>query len=137
MDDCLDYVVQQVALDGITGASLPRLWTFVSDFFRQQGQGMCVDGALKRFLWVRLARRQGINVWLAQQDGIRRLENDTDVLDALDADGAMVPSAGFKRMRCHVKTSQLNYRSQNRSLFCCRIYRGLGRPACRDRSSAG
>lgn len=51
MDDIVQHVLEQAAFDGIMGTSIPRLWTFVQEYFVKQGQVQNLDSAYKNYLW--------------------------------------------------------------------------------------
>lgn len=51
MDALLQHILEQVAFDGSSGASLSRLWEFIDHFFHKQQISQNVDQSYKLYIW--------------------------------------------------------------------------------------
>lgn len=83
MDDCVEHVSEQIALDGAVGTSLDRIWEFVLAFFRVQGKATVIDDNMKSYLWARLLRKRCLRVWAQDRGDTRLLTQNVENLTSL------------------------------------------------------
>lgn len=51
MDDLVQYVLEQIAVDGTRGASLSQLWTAVEEFYKSRDLVQNIDRQFQLYVW--------------------------------------------------------------------------------------
>lgn len=55
MDDLVQYVLEQIAFDGVLGTTTERMWSFTEEFFGKREQVQNLDQQYKTYLWTTLS----------------------------------------------------------------------------------
>ncbi|KAI0032488.1 hypothetical protein K488DRAFT_49752 [Vararia minispora EC-137] len=68
MDELVQHCLHEIAFDGDLGCNVPRLRTYVEDFYTRAGQPQTVDDAFFGFVWTLLVRQPSVRVGTVPED---------------------------------------------------------------------